>query len=104
MKPVWNDTDDAPLASDGRSVVVGHIGTRVQAERWQARGYDIAQAADRYRAFLLRWEDARTEAAADAIVDAFYAAEVDYLRTLGIDESDADFHRMLSAAKYHEWA
>lgn len=104
MKPVWNDADDAPIASDGRAVVVGHIGTRAQAERWQSKGYDIAQAADRYLAFMARWDAARSEAAADAVVDAFYDAETDYLRTLGIDETDPDFHRMLSAAKFHEWA
>lgn len=104
MKPVWNDADDAPLASDGRSMVVGHIGSKGQAERWQAKGYDIAEAADRYRAFLDRWESAEDETAADAVVDAFYAAETDYLRTIGITETDPDFHRMLSAAKFHEWA
>ena len=104
MKPVWHDTLDAPIASDGRAVLVGHIASREQAERWQAAGYDIAQAVDRYRAFLGDWEAAPDEAAADGIADTFHAAEADILRTFGIDESDPDFFRVLTAAKHHEWA
>lgn len=104
MKPVWNDALEAPLATDGTAVLVGHIVTRDQAERWQEAGYNIAQAADRYRDFLGHWEGAGTEEGADTIVDAFYAAEADQLRAVGIDETDPDFNRILSAAKFHEWA
>lgn len=104
MTPLWDDALDAPIGSDGSPALVGHIVTRKQAERWQAAGYDIAEAVDRYRDLLGRWEGARTEEAADTIVDEFYAAEAEQLRSVGIDETDPDFHRILSAAKFHEWA
>lgn len=104
MKPVWHDTLDAPIASDGRAVLVGHIVSREQAERWQAKGYDIAQATDRYVGFVTSWRDATDWAAADKVVDAFYAAETDQLRALGITETDPDFFRVQTAAKHHEWA
>lgn len=104
MKTLWHDALDAPIASDGSAVLVGHIASRAQAERWQAKGYDIAQAVDRYRAFVAQWEAAADEAQADALVDAFYAAEAQALRGLGLDEADPDFYRVLAAAKHHEWA
>lgn len=104
MKPLWDDTLDAPIGSDGSPALVGHIVTRGQAERWQAAGYDIAQAVDRYRAFLAAWEAAGSEARADEILREFYQSEQARAGDAGITASDADFHRLATAAKFHEWA
>lgn len=103
MKPVWHDEDDAPIGSDGKAVIVGHLGSREQAERWQAKGYDIAKATDRYVALVAEFETAANRELADGIVDAFYKAERDQLRAAGVPEADPDFYRLHVAPKYFEF-
>lgn len=104
MKPVWNDAKGAPLASDGSTAIVGHIGSRQQAERWQAQGYDIAEATERYVAFMAKWAAASDARQADQLVDAFYQAEADIAHAAGIGDDDPDYWRLATASKYHEWA
>lgn len=104
MKPAWHDGFDCPVAINGQPAIVGHIATRAQAERWQAKGYDIAKATDRYITFMAGWDAAADEATANALADVFYATETEQLRKADIWGDDPDFYRVLSASKHHEWA
>jgi hypothetical protein len=102
--PIWDDAIDAPIGTDGRPALVGFLGSRGQAERWQALGFDIPQAVDRYNTFSLAWELAKTEAKADALVTAFYADERQFAILSGITEADPDFWRFAAAPKHYEFA
>lgn len=102
MQAIWNTAGDCPLASDGSPEIVGHIATEAQARRWHDAGFDVNQAADRYRAFIGRWEKAGSEEASWSITDSFFEGEMEIARRAGLDD-DADFYRLEVAPKHHEW-
>ncbi len=99
---LWDETTDLPLGRDGLAEGAGFIGSRAQAERWQALGYQIADAVDRYRAFLLKWESYKSEKRADDYCLTWFAAEAKRAVDFGIPEDDPDLWRIRAAAKYHE--
>lgn len=99
---LWDDAVDLPVGRDGVAENAGYIGGRVQAERWHALGYDIADAIDRYRGFLHKWESYRSEKRADAYCLAWFAAEYKRAVDLGIPHDDPDLWRIKSAPKYHD--
>lgn len=96
--------DRCPIGADGTTEIVGHIASREQAERWQAAGYNISMAVDRYVEMIARWEAAKDEDAADMMMRQFYAREAEIAANSGVPESDPDFWRFASAPKHHEWA
>ena len=99
---LWDETTDLPLGRDGLAETAGFVGSRAQAERWQALGYQIADAVDRYRAFLRKWENYKSEKRADDYCLAWFEAEAKRAVYFGIPEDDPDLWRILAAAKYHE--
>ena len=104
MKSVWSEIDRCPIGTDGVPEVVGHITSRDQAERWQAAGYDVAGAVDRYAALIKKWEAAHSEDVADAMMREFYDQESRRAVKSGVTADDPDFWRFATAPKRHEWA
>lgn len=97
---VWDHTLRAPLGTDGKAAMVGYIGTRMQAERWHAAGFDILAATDRHRSFIALWDTAASAEAARALVDSFYGAERQFAAAAGIGDDDPDHYRLTSAARH----
>lgn len=101
---IWNDKLDAPVGTDGRAALVGFLGSRAQAERWQAMGFDIGKAVDRYQAFTASWEAAKSIQRADKIVAEYYQTEAAHAADAGITDADPDFWRFAAAPKHYDFA
>jgi hypothetical protein len=100
---IWDDTLDAPVGTDGKAALVGYLVSREQAERWQAAGFDIPAAVDRYLVFSRAWDSAASEKAADDMVEAFFADERQQALLAGIDAADPDFFRFAAGPKHYEF-